>query len=337
MAGQLASCRTRELSCDYAPYYRGIQRALGDRARKGPPMPADLIRRIKGTVNQLRFLFNPDDHALKYRVYDYINTYHLRGLEYTEARAMGHGIWDQYPEVSPARRQPAYILEAGGKPLPGDEILDIGCGLGGFIFHCAENYPHNSGITGVDLDEGNIRSCRQANMYGDRVRFYAADATCLLESSVSELCELVAQKLHRIYILEVSPEIPCDVFTDIVRESYNCLHDDGLLTIMALTLEEPPLSELERSIHFMIRPDSPRLGDILRASEELHCQVTYRDVSDISIKAFCDWAAKHDSLIDDLYIWPFTNLYRRYFQASKMLADRGALRQFDIFIRKTCS
>jgi hypothetical protein len=112
------------------------------------------------------------------------------------------------------------------------------------------------------------------------------------------------------------------------------LHEGGVFLITSLTLEGEVVNKSDEVIFNMIRPDSPSLKDIQNVAKEYPCEMAFEDVTHITIKAFSDWVVENDHLIDNLLLWPLTIPYRRYFQASKRLADTGVLKQFDVAICK---
>ncbi|MBL7163510.1 MAG: class I SAM-dependent methyltransferase [Anaerolineales bacterium] len=290
---------------------------------------------LRGSLLALRAELNPSNHAVKYKLYNHINKFTFQGLDFYEQNEMGHGVWDKYPGVLPCIRHAPYIFEVSGVPADGEDILEIGCGLGAVAVYCAKNFPQINSYTAIDLDEGNIRACKENNPLPDKLDFYALDATKLTEAPYPEVCQRVKQGFHRINFLEVTPEITKEQYNEIFRQCIDYLRVGGLLLVTALTLEDKPASKEEETVQYMIRADSPNLHDILETAAKYPCQVEYKDVTDITIKALTYWTMDHLHFIDDTYTWPFSGVSKSYFRGSKSLVDRGALKQFDIFVRKT--
>lgn len=298
-------------------------------------MATSFTNRLRGTILALRANLQPDNHGVKYKFYNYINEFVYQGLDFTEAREMGHGIWDQYPEVLPCTRHAPYIFEVSGAPAEGEDILEIGCGLGAVALYCAEHYPHINSYTAVDLDEQNIAMCKEVNHFPERLDFYALDATKLGSAHFPEVRQRASDGFHRIYFLEVTPEITTEQYAEIFNQCINYLRPNGLLMITALTLEEQPADDDEEKIVYMIRPESPKLGEIEGIAAKYACDLKYKEITDISIKAFADWIVKNIHLVKGAYFPPVSGISESYFRGCKSLVDRGALREFDIFVRKT--
>jgi hypothetical protein len=107
--------------------------------------------------------------------------------------------------------------------------------------------------------------------------------------------------------------------------------------ITALTLEDQPADRDEEQVLNMIRPDSPKLDDIMEAAAQYPCEVTYEDTTDISIKPFTDWTVQHLHHLDEAYTWPVSGMGKAYFRGSKSMVDRGALKQYDILVTKNAT
>lgn len=298
---------------------------------------ASLLMRLSGTWLALRAQLQPHNHALKYRLYEHINEHVYKGLDFAEQKEMGHGIWDKYPEVLPCARHAPYIFETSGPPQEGEDILEIGCGLGAVALYCAEQFPRINSYTAIDLDEGNIEKAQGYNQYPDRLGFYALDATKLSTAAVAAVRQRAERGFHRIYFLEVTPEISKEQFAGIFGPCIQYLRQGGLLMITALTLEDQPADRDEEQVLYMIRPDSPKLNDILEAAAQYPCEVTYEDITDISITPFTDWTVQHLHHVDEAYTWPVSGMGKAYFRGSKSMVDRGALKQYDILVTKNAS
>lgn len=297
-------------------------------------MATSYWNRLKGTFLALRARLQPDNHAIKYKYYNYINEFVYQGLDFFEAREMGHGIWDLYPEVGPCTRHAPYIFEVSGAPAEGEDILEIGCGLGAVALFCAEHFPHINSYTAVDLDQGNISMCQEANQFPDRLGFYTLDATKLNSAPFPEVRQRAEDGFHRIYFLEVTPEISTEQYSVIFDHCIQLLRPGGLLMITALTLEDEPATADEENIVYMIRSDSPKLGEIKEIASKHPCDLQYKEITDITIKPFSDWTVDHIHLVAEAYFPPVSTISQSYFRGCKSLVDRGALREYDIFVRK---
>jgi hypothetical protein len=113
------------------------------------------------------------------------------------------------------------------------------------------------------------------------------------------------------------------------------LRPGGLLMITALTIEDAPVGDDEEKIEYMIRLDSPKIGDIEATAAEFPCTVECKEITDISIKAFANWINENIHLVDQAYFPPVSGISKSYFRGCKSLVDRGALREFDIFVWKS--
>jgi SAM-dependent methyltransferase len=298
-------------------------------------MPTSLVNRLRGTLLALRAHWQPDNHEIKYKYYNYINEFVYRGLDFAEAREMGHGIWDQYPSVLPCTRHAPYIFEVSGAPQAGEDILEVGCGLGAVALYCAKHFPQINSYTAVDLDEGNIADCQEVNQFPDRLGFYTLDATKLASAPFPEVRQRAMEGFHRIFFLEVTPELTTEQFRNIFDQSIRMLRPGGFLMITALTLEDTPTGADEEKIEYMIRLDSPNLGEIEEAAADFPCIIEINEITDISIKAFANWINENIHLVDEAYFPPVSSISKSYFRGCKSLVDRGALREFDIFVKKS--
>jgi hypothetical protein len=113
------------------------------------------------------------------------------------------------------------------------------------------------------------------------------------------------------------------------------LRPGGFLMITALTLEDTPTGADEEKIEYMIRLDSPNLGEIEEAAADFPCIIEINEITDISIKAFANWINENIHLVDEAYFPPVSSISKSYFRGCKSLVDRGALREFDIFVKKS--
>ena len=283
----------------------------------------------------IRTALNPENHSVKYAYYEYMNTFHLMGLEYSEMKAMGHGIWDQYPSVSPARRHPHYIFESTQYPPDkGDDILDVGCGLGGLMFQCAKTFPEVNSITGIDLEEENIRYCNEYNPYPDKVNFFATNAAELSTTDNEILKSRVEKKFHKIYFIEVSPEIPLEIFKSIFDQCFKALHKRGILTLVVLTVDGKPKGNFENQVYAVVDPKAPTFKDIQEIISSYDCEVAYKNVTEISIGPFQQWHFDNYDIVKDAYLWPFPFILKKSFEGIKALIERGIYQQHDIYIKK---
>ena len=297
-------------------------------------MATSLANRLRGTLLALRANLQPKNHEVKYQFYNYINEFVYQGLDFAEAREMGHGIWDKYPKVLPCARHAPYIFDVSGAPAEGEDILEIGCGLGAVALFCAEHFHQINSYTAVDLDEQNITMCQEVNQFPERLGFYALDATKLSSAPFPEVRQRARDGFHRIYFLEVTPEISTAQYVEIFDQCIQLLRPNGLLMITALTLEGEPANEDEQKIVYMIRLDSPKLGEIKEIAAKHPCELEIKEITDISIRAFANWMNENLHLIDQAYFPPVSGISKSYYRGCKSLVDRGALREFDIFVRK---
>jgi ubiquinone/menaquinone biosynthesis C-methylase UbiE len=82
------------------------------------------------------------------------------------------------------------------------EVLDVGCGCGGWLIEAAKSYPTMKRLAGVDVSGKMIEYAReraQAEGVADRVEFYVMDALRLLEFP-DDSFDLINQRLGGSYL-----------------------------------------------------------------------------------------------------------------------------------------
>ena len=117
------------------------------------------MKRIKGTQLFLEMLIALITNSEKTysKIYSWLE-YAMPVIVPDSQDIIHQGMWDKYPDVTPTKRLLNYILDYE-KPQQRQDILDVGCGNGDFVFYCLEKYPNINSITGIDLTEEQFVVC----------------------------------------------------------------------------------------------------------------------------------------------------------------------------------
>src|SRR5215469_6219093 len=89
------------------------------------------------------------------------------------------------------------VLPEQPDPAKFEHVLDVGCGMGGWLIEVARSYPGIKRLVGIDISKRMVDYARQqvkAQQVGDRVEFYVMDALRLLDFP-DDSFDLVNQRL----------------------------------------------------------------------------------------------------------------------------------------------
>ena len=76
------------------------------------------------------------------------------------------------------------VLPEQPEPASFERVLDVGCGIGGWLIETATTYPDMSKLIGIDISERMVSFARkqaQEQQVDDRVEFHVMDALLMLE------------------------------------------------------------------------------------------------------------------------------------------------------------
>ncbi len=283
-------------------------------------------QRLAGSLRLMRMILNPNDLACTYAWIDHVRQ-HILDQTVGMSGMICQGIWDRYPAVSPTQRL-IEILFADHPPGPGEDILDIGCGVGGLALFALDEYPHLASITGIDLLPSHIQEC-QRRLLGcgaaqrEKVGFFVQDATRLHLATDPKLRARVAKGFDKVYIVEVTEDLSVEGFDALFRQAYNALHDDGLITMVTLTLQERPGGWGERLMADMVvRASAPTLSEINAVIARHGCSLESREITDLSTRRLGQWLINNPQNIRRGLLWPFSWLFWRYARRVLEYIDR---------------
>jgi len=161
------------------------------------------MKGLKGTLLFIQIaiaLLRPkQDQASNEKIYAWLNYIIPYIVPGSQEIKMMPGLWDQFPKVSPTKRLLDYIF-AYDSPQEGQDILDVGCGLGGLVSYGLKNYPNINSITGIDVLKKHIEIAEQNILDKEKTNFFISDATQLGQSENKQLQEIVKKNFIK-YIL----------------------------------------------------------------------------------------------------------------------------------------
>jgi ubiquinone/menaquinone biosynthesis C-methylase UbiE len=94
------------------------------------------------------------------------------------------------------------VLPEQADPAIFRQVLDVGCGTGGWLIEVAKAYPAMTRLIGIDISERMITYARaqaKAHQVSDRIEFHTMDALCQLEFPDGYF-DLVNQRLGLSYL-----------------------------------------------------------------------------------------------------------------------------------------
>jgi SAM-dependent methyltransferase len=159
-------------------------------------------------------------------------------------------------------------------PTATDDVLDIGCGIGGLSRYLADRF--GCSVLGLDLLPLRIelaQALAELTQANDRVLYRVADATAL---------DLPDASVDQIWMLDVSIHIRDKraLFSEIAR----VLRADGLLVMHEQTGPLPPaMRPVTREAPYI----APSLPQLIRYVEDARLRVlTWRDTTDLALDYF---------------------------------------------------
>jgi len=141
----------------------------------------------------------------------------------------------------------------------GMNILDIGCGRGEVVFHCAKS---GCSATGIDFSQNVLDVAEQALTHADKE---VKERATFIRGDVNKV-DFVEKSFDRIFMLDLVEHLYDDQLEELYQTSRKLLKDDGLLVIHTLPnrwiyktysvariflpwLDKDPRNEYEKKIH----------------------------------------------------------------------------------------
>jgi 2-polyprenyl-3-methyl-5-hydroxy-6-metoxy-1,4-benzoquinol methylase len=246
------------------------------------------------------------------------------------------GMWDRFPEVSPTKRLLDYVF-AYNNPQEGQDILDVGCGLGGLVYYCLEKYPNINSITGIDLLEEHIKKAKQYILNKEKSNFFVSDATQLNQSEDKQLHKIVKRKFHKIYIIDVTQDLTIQQFYDIFDNSFQSLHNQGVLVIHTQTINKKPSSWQENiAVNLLVAPYAPNFKDIKNIINKYAEKIDfeYIDITSIAFKMCLERLIKEKNIIDNFFFYPFSHIIRSLSLTLLKFIKKRGFSEYVIFVKK---
>lgn len=298
------------------------------------------MNRFRGTLLFIQLIIallnpkqNQDSYEKIYAWLNYIIPYIVPGSQ--DIRIMP-GMWDQFPKVSPTKRILDYIF-AYDNPQEGQDILDVGCGLGGLVSYCLKKYPDINSITGIDLLKEHVKQAKQNTLDREKSNFFVGDATELSQSRNNQLQEIVKRKFHKIYIIDVTQDLTIQQFCDIFDNCFQSLHNQGILVVHTQTINQKPSSWQENlAANLLVAPYAPNFEDIKNIISKYagKVNVEYRDITSVAFKMCLERLIEEKTIIDSLLLYPFSYILRKLSLSLLDFIKKGRFSEYIIFIRK---
>jgi len=164
---------------------------------------------------------------------------------YGHNRAFHYALWDaDVHDWDAALDRSGELLVVNLSLSSEKEILDIGCGIGGFAVYCAKNFGIRvTGITTVEKHVG--MACERAKKNG-----------------VEELCRFLVMDMDRMeeipdksYDLVVNQESFCYVLNknSYLRQVLRILKPDGVWSAIIFSRVDRPFNKIERKLYDNVR------------------------------------------------------------------------------------
>ncbi len=298
------------------------------------------MNRFKGTLLFIQLIIalinpkqNQDSYDKIYAWLDYVLPYIVPGSQ--DIKIMP-GMWDQYPKVSPTKRILDYVF-AYDNPQEGQDILDVGCGLGGLVSYCLKKYPDINSITGIDLLKEHIKKAKQNTFNQEKSNFFVGDATRLRQSRNYQLQEIVKRKFHKVYIIDVTQDLTVQQFRDIFENCFQSLHNEGILVVHTQTINQKPSSWQESlAANLLVAPYAPNFDDINNIISKYSgkVDVEYKDITLVAFKMCLERLIEEKTIIDSLMLYPFSYILRKLSLSLLNFIKKGTFSEYLIFIRK---
>lgn len=298
------------------------------------------MKSLKGTFLFIQLVIalfnskqNQDNYEKIYAWLNYIIPYIIPGSQ--DIKIMP-GMWDQFPKASPAKRLLDYVLTYDN-PQEGQDILDIGCGRGGLVSYCLEKYPNVNSVTGIDLLKEHIKEAEQDNLTEEKSSFFVCDATQLRRSGNKQLRKIVNNKFHKIYIIDVTQDLTVQQFYDIFDNSFQSLHNQGLLVIHTQTINKTPSSWQENLVaNLLVAPYAPKFEDIKKFISKCPGEIDfeYVDITSIAFKMCLERLIKEKNIINNFLFFPFSYMLIKLSLTLLDFINKGGFSEYIFFIRK---
>jgi SAM-dependent methyltransferase len=287
------------------------------------------MNRIKGTYLLLRTTFN-DSLVNTYEWSNYIKEL----IVPDSGDLIVQGIWDKYPGVPPAVRQLELVLNHT-PPKAGDNILDIGCGLGGLANYCLKKYPHIGTITGIDLNGAHVSYANKVNAVRDKAFFFHENAESFASASNPILAKIISRKFDKIYIVEVTQDLTVQSFSRIFEQCLEVLRTNGTISLFTLTIDKPFKNLIEKYImNMLVRLKAPNLSQIKGVISKYNCDVVYKDVTDESTAKMAERLLEDKSVVRKILLWPFSSFFLYCVKVGLSFLKNGGYSCTIIHIRK---
>jgi len=287
------------------------------------------MNRIKGTYLLLRTTFK--DTLVN--TYEWLN--YIKELIVPDSGDLiVQGIWDKYPGVPPAVRQLEIILNHA-PPKASDNILDIGCGLGGLADYCRKKYPHIGTITGIDLNEAHVHYANKVNAVRDKVFFFHENAESFTSTSNTILAKIISRKFDKIYMIEVTSDLTVQSFSRIFEQCLEVLRTNGAISLFTLTIDRPFKNLIEKYImNILVRPNTPNLSQIKDVIRKYDCDVVSEDVTGESTAKMAERLLADKSIVRKILLWPFSSIFLYCIKVGLRFLKNGGYACTIIHIRK---
>lgn len=287
------------------------------------------MTRTQGTLLLARSLFS---NSLV-QTYEWLN-YARPFVAPDSGDIMVQGLWDQYPETPPAVRQLQRILDHA-PPQPGHRLLDVGCGLGGLTGYCLQNYPEIERIAGLDVNRSHVEHAARTYAGNAQALFFHEDAAELTRVADPDLAELVTRKFHRIYMIEITPDLTRTSFESIFDQCFQALAAGGTLSLFTLTIEQPFRSRTEQFVmELLVRPGAPDLQQILSVIERHDCLVERHDVTDECTLRLAERLVETPAIVKRMLVWPVSAWFLSCVRTGIRFVQRGGYSCHVIHVRK---
>ncbi len=272
------------------------------------------MNRLIGTWLFLRAIFSTNIVIL-YKWLAYVKNFVVPDAE----EFFVQGVWDKWPEVNPAIRQMEILFEADS-PQPGDMILDVGCGYGGFAGMCRKRFPEVKSIIGVDINKNHTKEAEKKFGELPGVSFITGDVTEIISPDNPGFS---GSAFDKIYLNEISPELSPDSFDKIVHSCYRLLSPGGSMILFTLTVDAKPKTWLEQTVADMtVRRGAPNRVQIEGSLERAGLKYTRKDLTDVSSARLVERFIADPSISSAILLWPFSGLLYKIIKSSKDILDR---------------